>query len=242
MFVRHGALVAIAWLFSNEVDISLALALRLAATRSRSPFCSTRRPPSHKPSTTTSSLALSDLNDFFAEEVEGGYWEEEEEEEDYIEAGQWDERIPMLNTVHLTGRIGSEPDEPKYFDDGKVVLSVSIATRRKYHWLERRALNMGPKDGETDWFRLDIWVSERIVVFVFAHSNSILNVEGSQSRVCFQLRWKRNSCWCYWSVKNRLVDRQRNGRNAQYAKNCRARTRCAGVTGRGKLATKSGGR
>ena len=70
--------------------------------------------------------------------------------------GEWDDRIARFNTVHLTGRIGNDP-EPRYFDDGKVVLNLSLATKRKYHSMERKAENIAFGEEETDWFGLEIW-------------------------------------------------------------------------------------
>ena len=70
---------------------------------------------------------------------------------------EWDERIARYNTVHLTGRIGNDP-EPRYFDDGKVVVNLSLASRRKYHSLERVAENIQSwQDEETEWYGLEIW-------------------------------------------------------------------------------------
>jgi hypothetical protein len=70
--------------------------------------------------------------------------------------GDWDERVAKFNTVHLVGRIGNAP-EPRYFDDGKVVVNLSLACRRKYHYAERQALNIKSGEEETDWFGLEIW-------------------------------------------------------------------------------------
>lgn len=53
----------------------------------------------------------------------------------------FDEHLPKLNTVTLVGRVGNDP-EPRYFDDGKVVLNLSLACTRKYHPLERKVRNI----------------------------------------------------------------------------------------------------
>jgi single-strand DNA-binding protein len=89
--------------------------------------------------------------------------EDEEDQEDAIsdeelEANleEWDKRIAAFNTVHLTGRIGNDA-EPKYFDDGKVVLNLNLASKRKYHSLERKALDISYGEEETDWYGLEIW-------------------------------------------------------------------------------------
>lgn len=76
-------------------------------------------------------------------------------------AGEWDERIARFNTVFMIGRIGSNP-EPKYFDDGKVVVNLSLATKRRHHWMERKMLDIKYGEEETDWFGLEIWVRAAI--------------------------------------------------------------------------------
>ena len=60
------------------------------------------------------------------------------------------------NTVHLTGRLGNDP-EPRYFDDGKVVVNLSLACRRKYHGMERKLRKIQSGEEETDWYGLEIW-------------------------------------------------------------------------------------
>ena len=69
---------------------------------------------------------------------------------------EWDDSVPRFNTVHLTGRIGNDP-EPRYLDDGKVVVSLSLAVKRKYNNLERLAKNIQSGQEETDWYGLEIW-------------------------------------------------------------------------------------
>ena len=72
--------------------------------------------------------------------------------------GNWDEKIARFNSIQLTGRVGNTP-EARYFDDGKVVVNLSLATQRKYHVMDRQMNNMKVGDEETDWYRLEIWVS-----------------------------------------------------------------------------------
>mmetsp|Transcript_1765 Transcript_1765/g.2338 ORF Transcript_1765/g.2338 Transcript_1765/m.2338 type:complete len:304 (+) Transcript_1765:128-1039(+) len=67
-----------------------------------------------------------------------------------------DDFVPKINTVTLVGRIGQQP-EPKYFDDNQVVLRLSLAVKRKYHPLERLALDIRNGEEETDWFNLELW-------------------------------------------------------------------------------------
>jgi single-strand DNA-binding protein len=97
------------------------------------------------------------LRAFSIDEEDG--FEEEDLSDEELDAtmGKWDEKIARFNTVHLTGRIGNNP-EPKYFDDGKVVVNLSLATKRKYHSMERKLNNVKFGDEETDWYGLEIWV------------------------------------------------------------------------------------
>ena len=67
-----------------------------------------------------------------------------------------DHLIPKINCVTLVGRVGQNP-EPKYFDDGKVVLRLGLAVKRKYHPPERQARNIKYGEEETDWFNLELW-------------------------------------------------------------------------------------
>ena len=66
------------------------------------------------------------------------------------------DNIPKLNSVTLVGRVGQQPN-PRYFDNGNVVVNVSLAVKRKYHPLERKVRDIRYGDEETDWFPLEIW-------------------------------------------------------------------------------------
>jgi Single-strand binding protein family len=88
--------------------------------------------------------------------------DEEDEErlsDEDLEAamGDWNEKVARFNTVHLSGRVGNNP-EARYFDDGKVVVNLSLATRRKYHTMDRKANDIKSGDEATDWYGLEIWV------------------------------------------------------------------------------------
>ena len=115
----------------------------------------------------SSALYVMDMEDFFEDGMKSdetmSYSVRDDEEEEILtdeelEAtmGEWDDRIARFNTVHLTGRIGNDP-EPRYFDDGKVVLNLSLASKRKYHSLERKERNIRSGEEETDWYGLEIW-------------------------------------------------------------------------------------
>lgn len=69
---------------------------------------------------------------------------------------EFEQHVPKINCVTLVGRIGQNP-EPRYFDDGKVVLRLGLAVKRKYHPLERQARNIRSGEEETDWFNLELW-------------------------------------------------------------------------------------
>jgi single-strand DNA-binding protein len=68
----------------------------------------------------------------------------------------WDDKIARFNTVHLVGRLGSDP-EARHFDDGKVVVNVSLASKRKYHAMARTVMGIKSGEEETDWYGLEIW-------------------------------------------------------------------------------------
>lgn len=82
--------------------------------------------------------------------------DDDDNDDDLVGVTPWDEFIPKLNIVTLQGRIGNDPD-PRYFDDGKVVLNLSLAVRRKYHPAEREAKGIKSGEEETSWFRLELW-------------------------------------------------------------------------------------
>ncbi len=87
--------------------------------------------------------------------------EEDELSDEELEAsvGPWDEKIARFNTIQLTGRVGNSP-EARYFDDGKVVVNLSLASRRKYHGMERKLNSIKMGEEETDWYGLEIWVRQ----------------------------------------------------------------------------------
>lgn len=94
-------------------------------------------------------------------------------------AGDWDDKIARFNTVHLSGRIGNDP-EPRYFDDGSVVVNLSLASRRKYHALERQAENIKSwEDEETEWYGLEIWGQTAEFVHKYVDKGARVGVVGS---------------------------------------------------------------
>ena len=106
--------------------------------------------------------------------------EEEELSDDELLAmsGEWDQKIAPFNSVHLTGRIGNDP-EARYLDDGKVVVNLSLAVKRKYHPVEWNALNMVSGQEETDWYGLEIWGQTAEFVAKYVDKGSRVGVVGS---------------------------------------------------------------
>jgi len=93
-------------------------------------------------------------------------------------ATPYDEHLPKINTVTLVGRAGNDP-EPRYFDDGKVVLNLSLACKRKYHALERKVREIRSGDEETDWFPLEFWGRDAEYVTNYVEKGARLGVTGS---------------------------------------------------------------
>ena len=90
----------------------------------------------------------------------------------------FDEHLPKINVVTLVGRVGNTP-EPKYFDDGKVVLNLSLAVKRKYHPLERKVRNIKSGEEETDWFPLEFWGRDAEYVANYVEKGARLGITGS---------------------------------------------------------------
>lgn len=93
-------------------------------------------------------------------------------------ATPFDEHLPKINTVTLVGRVGNAP-EPRYFDDGKVVLNLSLAVKRKYHSLERKVRNIRSGEEETDWFPLEFWGRDAEYITNYVEKGSRLGITGS---------------------------------------------------------------
>jgi single-strand DNA-binding protein len=92
--------------------------------------------------------------------------------------GEWDDKIARFNTVHLVGRLGSDP-EARYFDDGKVVVNLSMACKRKYHSMERKSRNIASGEEETDWYGLEIWGQTAEFVAKYVDKGARVGVIGS---------------------------------------------------------------
>jgi single-strand DNA-binding protein len=93
-------------------------------------------------------------------------------------ATPFDEHLPKINVVTLVGRVGNDP-EPRYFDDGKVVLNLSLAVKRKYHPLERKVRGIRSGEEETDWFPLEFWGRDAEYVASYVEKGARLGITGS---------------------------------------------------------------
>lgn len=93
---------------------------------------------------------------------------------------EFEAHIPKINSITITGRIGQTP-EPRYFDDGKVVLRLSLAVKRKYHPLERMVRNIKYGEEETDWFNLELWGRDAEYAGKFVTKGARVGVTGSMN-------------------------------------------------------------
>eukprot|EP00525_Craspedostauros_australis_P013019 CAMPEP_0198135128 /NCGR_PEP_ID=MMETSP1442-20131203/60433_1 /TAXON_ID= /ORGANISM="Craspedostauros australis, Strain CCMP3328" /LENGTH=316 /DNA_ID=CAMNT_0043796289 /DNA_START=202 /DNA_END=1152 /DNA_ORIENTATION=- len=91
---------------------------------------------------------------------------------------KWDDRVMRLNIVTMIGRLGSDP-VAKYFDDGKLVVNVNLAVKRKYAPAQRLSLNLKSGQEETDWFGLEIWGKTAEFVEKYADKGARVSVIGS---------------------------------------------------------------
>jgi single-strand DNA-binding protein len=89
---------------------------------------------------------------------------------------EWGDHVPKYIRVTVAGRVGNDPD-PRYFDDGKVVVNLSLAVRRKFQPLERRAQNI--QEDATDWFNLEIWGRDAEYAAKYITKGSRIGVSGS---------------------------------------------------------------
>lgn len=74
-----------------------------------------------------------------------------------------------INHLTLIGRAGKDP-EMRYFESGKVVTTFTMA------------INRPMKDGQTDWFDIEIWGKQAEVAGEYVKKGSLIGVEG-------KIRW-----------------------------------------------------
>ncbi len=109
-----------------------------------------------------------------------GEADDESPTDDEVESmlGQWDERVAKFNSLHLVGRVGNSP-EPRYFDDGNVVVNLNLACRRKLHYTERQTEGIKSGEEETDWYALEIWGQTAEFVSKYVQKGARVGVVGS---------------------------------------------------------------
>lgn len=91
---------------------------------------------------------------------------------------EFEEYVPKINSVTLVGRVGQNP-EPRYFNDNKVVLRLSLAVKRKYHPLERQVRNIRSGEEETDWFNLELWGRDAEYAGKYVTKGARIGITGS---------------------------------------------------------------
>ena len=69
--------------------------------------------------------------------------------------------------------------EPKLFDDGNVVVNLSLACKRKLHYAERKAKDIKSGEEETDWFGLEIWGQTAEFVSKYVDKGARIGIIGS---------------------------------------------------------------
>ena len=74
-----------------------------------------------------------------------------------------------VNHIVLIGRAGRDP-EMRYFESGRVVTSFSLAVNRPV------------KDGQTDWFDIEIWGKQAEIAGEYVKKGSLIGIEG-------RIRW-----------------------------------------------------
>ena len=70
-----------------------------------------------------------------------------------------------INHIILVGRAGRDP-EMRYFDSGTVVTRLTLAVNRPV------------KDGQTDWFDIEIWGKPAEIAGEYVKKGSLIGIEG----------------------------------------------------------------
>lgn len=77
----------------------------------------------------------------------------------------------MKNTVHLIGRVGSDP-QVRTLDTGKKVCNMSLATSES--WTNKK----GEKETDTQWHALSIWDKAAEIAEKYVKKGDIFAVDG----------------------------------------------------------------
>ena len=72
-----------------------------------------------------------------------------------------------LNTVHLVGRVGGDPDI-KYYESGSVLCTMTMAVNRR-----------SKNNEQTDWFNLKIWGNTAKIAADYVKKGSLIGIQGS---------------------------------------------------------------
>lgn len=73
--------------------------------------------------------------------------------------------VADINHIVLVGRAGRDA-EIRYFESGKVVTTFSLAVNRPI------------KDGQTDWFDIEVWGKQAEIAGEYVKKGSLIGVEG----------------------------------------------------------------
>jgi single-strand DNA-binding protein len=73
--------------------------------------------------------------------------------------------VADINHIVLVGRAGRDA-EIRYFESGKVVTTFSLAVNRPI------------KDGQTDWFDIELWGKQAEIAGEYVKKGSLIGVEG----------------------------------------------------------------
>lgn len=74
-----------------------------------------------------------------------------------------------INHITLVGRAGKDP-EMRYFESGMVVTRLTLAVNRPV------------KDGQTDWFDIEIWGKQAEIAGEYVKKGALIAIEG-------KIRW-----------------------------------------------------
>jgi len=65
------------------------------------------------------------------------------------------------------------------FDDGKVLLTLTLAVKRKYHPLERKVRYFRYGEQDTDWFTLEFWGRDAEYAAKYVSKGARVGITGS---------------------------------------------------------------
>lgn len=123
-----------------------------------------------------------EINDALDQQIISMFNDDDDDSDLKLELDSYDDEeeefLPQINSVTLVGRVGQEPN-PRYFDDGKVVLQLSLAVKRKYHPLERQVREIQYGSEEVDWFTLVFWGMDAEYAANYVTKGARIGITGS---------------------------------------------------------------